>query len=545
MVDYKEVERPSLMARRAVSEMIDMQRRIFERQRKIIESHEAHTSKGFTRYRNEYRKAVSGYVSESGFGALCDAIAQSRVAFVADYHTLSLAQRTFVKLIHGVMHQVENLCLAMEFVHEKYQRDLERFLARKIQERTFLKKIRYRDQWPYHIWPNFKSVFDLAADQGFPMVGIDSDSGLPLAKRDLVAAKRIAKAAVQFPDAVILVYTGQMHVAPSHLPAAVDSEFIKAGLGTPDRVIVYQNAEEIYWQLAGAKREEVEVVRVDAESFCVNNTPPLVQQLSYLHWIQFDQKLLEYNELETTVRSLIDNLAKFLDLPVRAAHSEVRILLPGDLDLMDALDESDLSEAERAQILAHVEAEESACIPSLNAIYLATLSVNHAAEEAAHFLKHMISKQKTPEDLKDRFYFHIFNEALGFFGSKVINPKRKTDHQGKLRQIVAGARKRGGKQTPEERAAQFALKHLAWESGSRLTKASANELRSPYVFNAAAHMLGYMLGDRLYYGLTSGTIDKKSIHELFLMPLDKPDESLRKYFELTEKLREVKIPRRI
>ncbi len=370
------VERPSVMARRAVSEMIDLQRRIFDRQRKIIETNEAHPSQGFTRYRNEYLKAVSGYEAESGFGSLCDAIAQARIVFIADYHTLRLAQRTFVKLIHGVMHQVDNLCLAMEFINVECQKDLDLYLKGKIKERTFLRRIRYREQWPYDIWPNFKPIFEMAGDQGFPMVGIDSNAGLALSKRDQIAATQIKNAALRFPDSTILVYTGQMHVAARHLPAAVDREFIKSKIQAPKRVIVFQNAEEIYWQLAEARREGVEVVKIDAESYCVNNTPPLVQQLSYLHWLQFDQELLEYTELEATVRSLIRNLGRFLKLPFKKAASEVRVLMPGDLDLMATLDEGELSAMEKRQILASAEAEESACIPSLQAIYLATLSVN-------------------------------------------------------------------------------------------------------------------------------------------------------------------------
>ena len=49
--------------------------------------------------------------------------------------------------------------------------------------------------------------------------------------------------------------------------------------------------------LAGEGREEVEVVQVGTEEYCVNNTPPLVQQLSYLHWIHYDEEVLEYTEL--------------------------------------------------------------------------------------------------------------------------------------------------------------------------------------------------------------------------------------------------------
>jgi Haem-binding uptake, Tiki superfamily, ChaN len=545
MTDQFDKDRPSIAGRRAMGEMIDLQRRIFDRQLKFIEKSVAHSSRGFSKYRNEYRQATKNYISESGFGALCDAVAKSRVVFMADYHTLRLAQRTFVKLLNGVMQQTSNLCLAMEFVGIEHQEHLDRYLKREIKESTFLKRIQYRKQWPYDIWPNFKPIFEMAKENGFPVIAIDSDSEFSLNKRDKLAAKSIAQAAVKYPNATILVYTGQMHVAPSHLPAATNKAFIRAGLDTPRRLIVYQNAEEIYWQLAEARREQVEVVEMDEESFCVNNTPPLVQQLSYLHWVQFDQELLEYTELEVTVRELIRDMGRFLKIPYKKAAAEVRVLMPGDLDLIATFKEGALSPEEEEELLAAVEAEQSLCIPTLQAIYLATLSVNHAAEEASHYLKQSVASAEAPESLKDRFYFHLLNEACGFFGSKVINPKRKTDHQGKLRQIVAGARKHKSKHSVEEKAAAFSLKHLAVERGSKISSISAKALSNPSVFYAAAHILGYILGDRLYYGVTSGVITKKNIRDLFCAPLDSPGEAFSTYLELSKRVRSVKIPRRI
>ena len=544
MDNERDITRPSVTSRMAVSEMIELQRRLFERQRKIIESNEAQASRGFKRYRNEYRKAVSGYMTESGFGALCDAIGAARVAFVADYHTLPLAQRTFVKLIRGVMHQADNICLAVEFVHERYQEALDQYRKGKIKERTFLQRIDYKKHWPYDIWPNFKPIFDLAIDNGFPMIAIDSDPSLSLRERDVRAAVQIANASKRFPDANILVFTGQMHVAPPHLPTAVDKAFIRVGLSPPERVIVYQNAEEIYWQLAHERREGVEVVRVDTESYCVNNTPPLVQQLSYLHWVQFDHDLLEFTELEATVRSIILSLGRFLELNVKDAVESLRVLIPGDLDLMDILEMGGLGEEEKHRILAQIEDEESAFIPKLNLIYLATLSVNHAAEEATHYIKHFASGGTAPENYRDSFYYFVLNEAAGFFGSKVINPKRKTDHQGKLRKTVAQARKRK-KQTSEEKAAAFTLDHLGWEVGRRKSRVSPKALLDPKVFGAASHMLGYILGERLYYGLTTGKITKKTIRNLFLAPLDGPGDAVELYLQLSGKVGAVKIPRRI
>jgi hypothetical protein len=540
-------DRPSLMGRRAVKEMIALQRRIFERQRRLIESREAHEIKGFARYRNEYRRAVSGYLSESGFGALCDAIAASRVAYVADYHTLKLAQKTFLKIVHGVMHQVESICLALEFVPAEHQRHLDRFLEGRIPARTFLERIRYEQQWPYDIWPGFEPIFELARERGFPVIAIDDDPSLPLPERDRRAAQRIAAAAAACPDSTVLVYTGQMHLAPSHLPAKVDLAFIQSGLPAPERVIVYQNAEEIYWQLAAEGREEVEVVKVASDAFCVNNTPPLVQQLSYLHWIHYDSELIEYTELERTVRALVQDLARYLRLDLSGAAEQVRVTMVADLDLMDLLEDSALSAAEKRRLIRQVEAEESAYIPALNTIYLATLSVNHAAEEAAHYVKQAASGAREPSHPRDLFYFLALNEACAFFGSKVVNPKRKADHAGRLRSTVAAARSRG-EWGVDEKAARFVLEHLAWERGGKAGSGAlkhAADLAAPDVFSATAHLLGYSLGDRLYYGLTDGAIAKPLIRELFLDPLDGPGQALETYLSLSEKLREVRIPRRI
>ena len=54
-----------------------------------------------------------------------------------------------------------------------------------------------------------------------------------------------------------------------------------------------------------------------------------------------------------------------------------------------------------------------------------------------------------------------------------------------------------------------------------------------------------MLGDRLYYGLTTGVITKKIIRAAYLAKYDKPGEALEMYLSLREMVKGVKIPRRI
>ena len=100
----------------------------------------------------------------------------------------------------------------------------------------------------------------------------------------------------------------------------------------------------------------------------------------------------------------------------------------------------------------------------------------------------------------------------------------------------------------EDLAAQFVLKHISWQRSNKKQSAMikhVSALSDPAVFNAAAHFLGYILGDKLYYGLTDGIIPKKLIRDLFKAPLDKEREASETYMEFVEKVRGVKIPQRI
>ncbi len=59
------------------------------------------------------------------------------------------------------------------------------------------------------------------------------------------------------------------------------------------------------------------------------------------------------------------------------------------------------------------------------------------------------------------------------------------------------------------------------------------------------HALGYMLGDRLYYGLMGRTITKSMIRELFEDPWSEDGRPLEVYTGLVKRLKKVKIPKRM
>ncbi len=57
------------------------------------------------------------------------------------------------------------------------------------------------------------------------------------------------------------------------------------------------------------------------------------------------------------------------------------------------------------------------------------------------------------------------------------------------------------------------------------------------------HALGYLLGEKLYYALAQGRLQKSELRELFLDPLDDEGAPLFVYLDLVTRLRELVVPR--
>src|SRR5207245_1916164 len=81
---------------------------------------------------------------------------------------------------------------------------------------------------------------------------------------------------------------------------------------------------------------------------------------------------------------------------------------------------------------------ESYYVPRARSVYLATLSVNHDAEEAAHFVRHVCAGDAVGAErgLIDAFYARALEEAMGFFGSKIVNPHRPCAREDDFRRTL-------------------------------------------------------------------------------------------------------------
>ena len=523
--------------------VVAMHREIFRRnQQRINESVHGYT-KEFQKYEREYARGVRTYKQRANAKQLNRALQDANIVYVGDYHTLRQSQRTFLRLLRRIPKN-RPVTLALEFVQGKHQKVLNAFLAGEIEQSEFLQAIDHEAHWLFGGWDGFEEIFDHARSEGQSIIGIDTlgrgPAGTTLRTRDRYAARRIAKARRKDPENLILVLVGELHVAPKHLPAEVDALL-------PDidnrSLILYQNCEEIYWSLeAKGLEHEVEIVRLSPNEFCIMNTPPIVCQQSFLNWLQLDDEGLQLEAPEENFKEYARLVASFFDLKLGDALDEVEIATVADLSFLKRLQRrGDFSDEDMRQIREQILRSESYYIPKAKMVYLGNLSVNHAAEEATHFVRHVCSNSEEPRLLVDAFYAVVLEEAVGFLGSKLMNHKRKCPHMADFQRML-----RSKSRTAWEKSlARLVLKHHRMETGQRVKKLAEVYECDVDLFNAVTHSLGYQLGDKLYYGLVGGQLAKNEVRELFFDSFAEEGDAFATYLYTSARARHIQIPERM
>lgn len=537
------------MAKSPREELLALQKKLWRHNKRVIEESIVVNEAGFDRYEKNYRSAISDFSRVSNQDEMMDGILKSDIIYIGDYHTCNQSQRSFLRILRAAVKKNRRFIVGMELLHERYQRYLDQFLAGDIDEVHFLKKVHLKEHWVFDLWENFKPIFDFCKYHKIPMYAIDSArEGSDVTARDKGSAKIIGKIVAANPKRKLFVFIGDLHLAKQHLPREVERE-LRAQNIDRSSITLFQNSESIYWRLAEDEVEDyVEVVRLKDGNFCRMHTPPVICQRSYLNWLEHEEGEIDYADAKSSFLEICDRICEFLDIKLGREREEVELFTCGDTSFIKKLKERwDFGKREIKAIERQILASESYYIAKAKIVYLANLSINHAAEEASHFIKSVTSGEEEPRELIDAFYANILHEALGFFGSKLINNRRKCQHEKEFEDTNAYFEREGvpkGRELEAEMASIVIEYKKLERKGRPFARLEIFRTRMD-LFIAITHALGYMLGDRLYYALILEKISKSDARALFEDPWIEEGEPVDVYLELVKKLKTVKIPRRM
>lgn len=503
---------------------LTLQRSLYQHQQKQIAERVQGASAAFRAYEARYRRATRAYRRVVDLDEVYRRVADADVVHVGDYHTLRLAQQTYLDLVQHALCGRRRVVLALEFVEGRHQATLDAFLAGRLKSRTFLERIGHPYRGPFDIWPGFEPILELARRHRLEVVAIDRRASGPrsLTVRDEYAAKAIAKAASAADRPLVLSLIGQFHVAPKHVPLAVEK-----ALGTTQRrqLVVYQNAEGAWWRLARAGlAETAHAVEMADDALCVFSASPVVCQRSFLDYVEAESGDAPIAEsgLSQTFRRLARDIGRLTGVKVGPSLGDVAVLTAADLDAVEQLKtRARFTPRELEHLERHVLSRDSAWIPRAKAAWLASLSLNHAAEEAAHCVRFLAvgdaMERERPRD--EAFWARCLEEALGFFGSRQVNPARRCTS------LEAWAETFEHGSGEAQRIAAFVLALSAALPDDARTTRRLLPLAPLSLFNGVSHAMGYLLGDALAKAFARGEVSRHEVRALFEDRFDDPQRT--------------------
>ncbi len=516
------------------------------------------------KYLRDFRDAYRSYEAVRSTAEVRSAISRSGIALVGDYHALPNSQRYLASLIRDAEVKGRPLVLGVETIFSRDQHIVEEWWRGEIDDSELRQRIRFDLDWGYD-WSPFYELLSAAREHAQAVYGLDCMPREDLRKigaRDRHAADKISEMRAAHPDALILVLFGESHLAPKHLPAMV-----RVRLPEERIVTVLQNVDALYWRAAGEATDRVEAVEAGEDVFCVFNATPLEKYESYrLYLDRWGRDGDGAPDFGPTLYNLVDGLVRLLGINRYSGHNTTQPKLLVDLMpevysrssdalLRRLLSQKGFTASLRRTLRRRLKQRGSVYLPQLNAVYVRQFQMMTAAEDATRFLHHacrglpMRINGRVPKPLapEDAFYVAVLENAIGYFGSRVLYPARPAFRDADLHELYDLTREDLEQETALPfREAIEAIDFLAYHRersriGGRLETAPDWQTRA-FTFSGrkreyVTEQLGHLAGNDLYDAYLEGRLTPAGLRKLFLAHIEEPAVARETYFHLSSRLR--------
>ena len=514
-------------------QLLKMQRIILRQLKASVRQLQGQAPLQLSRYFQAYKRETRTYLKISNKTELVKEARSADIIFGADFHPFAQSQRTHLRILRELVKSRRPLILAVEAVDSDHQKEIEKYLSGKTDDRRFLKSINYFDSWGFP-WENYKVLFEFAKEHDLKIIGINNSEHNKkrhdLHLRDLHSAKKIAELRFQNPKALIYVIYGDLHLASTHLPKYT-RKCLGAKLETKF-LTIFQNSESLYWRLAKRNLEEkVDVVKLRSDAFCVVNAPPWLKWQAYL---QFLESSIESDEISPN--DSIDRTDHILHLvqiikqiwQVKGGFNDFHVYLRGDekplLRVQKLVDKKYIAQLERL-----IKLQRSFFLAKPPLFYLTDYYVNHASALAGQYIHAKVrGEERIYGTFPADFIPLIWIEAIGFFASKVVNHRRNFSTIADL-----PSREQVTLLVLEQRLRE----QIAYKTNTPLKTFRKHKGYSFYDYFEAAKVLGSLLGNKIYHNFKNGRIDFNVLHNWLKMKVDHNPSFLKFYSTVIVSLR--------
>jgi hypothetical protein len=502
-------------------------------------------------YAKSFEKEFKKAWKTSDKKELLQKLAQTDIAYGADFHAFPQVQRTHLKILRALPRN-RPVALALEAFSVSAQDSLDAFIHGKIDEAELLRASHWESNWGFP-WENYRPLLELARTRKYRVLALGPAQNHPkknlkiigrrgesLSSQDRRVAKRILADRKQNPAYFYYVIFGELHLAGDHLPAQVKtmakSEKIKD-------LVIYVNSERIYFQLAKRGLEgQIEIVRLSGNQFCILSSPPWIQWQSYVLFLQKStgqdpQLIVDENSAEGETES--DQLVELIeilesDLGVQFRHDDIAAYRAQDgrqnrkieKAIAGYLTQTEMKIARKLMLSGR-----SFYLPRGGLFYVSKSHINQISELAGRYVHAKLCAQsKLPWQMPHDWPALIWTEAVAFFMSKLINHKRAshtlTDLRSELVELTRSQDNSKSDADGNREVLMLALDQRLIElmqvhQGRRSLQHFRPVQKMSYF--ESARILGSMLGERLYLVWRSRKISVRTLRNWFKQDLQSPD----------------------
>ncbi|OYT36512.1 hypothetical protein B6U91_01055 [Candidatus Pacearchaeota archaeon ex4484_71] len=149
--------------------------------------------------------------------------------------------------------------------------------------------------------------------------------------------------------------------------------------------------------------------------------------------------------------------------------------------------------------------------PKYNVIFTATKDEGVLGEEVGHFIHHQFLHKRHIKEVPlslEHFGMGVVREAIGFFCSKLIDPKRRSQY--KKDNFLF------------KKSLEGVLRHIRY-------------IAIMGEYEHLIHQQGYLIGEKMYQGYLSGGIDIGDVKEVLQKPLKGKNEAFYEFIKLRQR----------
>ncbi|HZQ19407.1 MAG TPA: ChaN family lipoprotein [Terriglobales bacterium] len=232
-----------------------------------------------SKYLREFADAFRRYDTVFSAEELEHRIIGSDLILIGDYHALAASQRFAASVVERSA-QKRPVVLGVEAILSRDQKILDTWWRREMPQEELRRRLRFDRDWGYP-WEPFYGLLCAARDYSEGIYGLDCmprEDMRRIHSRDRHAAVKITEIRKQHPTAAILVLFGESHMAPQHLPRAVDDL-----LPNEKWLAILQNIDALYWQATNEQCPALQhgAVGIGDQAVCVFNSSPLEKYEGY------------------------------------------------------------------------------------------------------------------------------------------------------------------------------------------------------------------------------------------------------------------------